>query len=270
MLSLSPQDDTEMIDIITPYVTEKLMRLSLVVETFGIEHPFVDTIDYAEGGARPFAIYLITEVIKRGGVVRGKSAILVLLETLKHYYIHDIERGEKIDAIIAKRIATSASAGHAQVGVKTYSPIQEHKTVFICSRRDATSYFCAVAIAQNLRANDYDVFMDTELHVEAIFRQIKARAHFLIIFASGTADDFDWENDMMRRQIEHAIAIERNIIPLIIDNFEYDTRTKKHFQGTLASVPWINPISIPYNYFDGAMERLRENLQQQFRLLLNS
>src|SRR5678816_2895082 len=94
-------------------------------------------------------------------------------------------------------------------------------TVFISYRR-AVSSFIARAVFLDLRAHEYDVFMDVESidagHFETILmNQIAARAHFVLILTPGTLDRVNEPGDILRREIEQAMDLRRNIIPVLVN-----------------------------------------------------
>ena len=137
---------------------------------------------------------------------------------------------------------------------------EEHKTVFISYRRKVAA-FIARAIFQDLREHDYDVFMDVESidsgqFDQIILNQIEARAHFLIVLTSGTVERCIEPGDWLRQEIEYAIDHQRNIVPLIINDFSFDG-TERYLTGKLSELSHYNGVDVPHTYFDAAMERLR-------------
>jgi tetratricopeptide (TPR) repeat protein len=143
---------------------------------------------------------------------------------------------------------------------------EEHKTVFISYRRSAAG-FIARAIFLDLRANGYDVFMDVETmdsgqFERIIFNQVEARAHFLVILTPGTVERYANLDDLMRREIEYAMEKQRNIVPLLANNFSF-TEAQPYLTGKLADLPRFNGVTIPLEYFDEAMSRLRSRFLKQ-------
>lgn len=146
------------------------------------------------------------------------------------------------------------------------------KTVFISYRRD-TSAFIARAIFQDLRANGYDVFMDVETidngpFDRIILNQIAARTHFLVILTPGSVercvhpDGSENPDDWLRREVEYAIATGRNIVPLLINNFQFQ-HAERALTGKLAALASYNAVNVPHDYFDEAMTRLRTRFLKQ-------
>ena len=137
----------------------------------------------------------------------------------------------------------------------------KEKTVFISYRREASRY-AARSIFMDLRAHGYDVFMDVEsidsgTFATVILNQIEARAHFLLILAPGTLERIHDENDWLRTEIEHAIELDRNIVPVLVNGFRFE-KALPTFTGSLAPLAGYNALTVPDGYFDSAMKKLRD------------
>lgn len=135
-------------------------------------------------------------------------------------------------------------------------------SVFISYRRDVSS-FIARAVFMDLRAHGYDVFMDVESidsgeFGRIILNQIAARAHFLLILTRGTLERCVHADDWLRREIEHAIDLQRNIIPVLVNDFRFDATELSYLTGKLAVLPSFSGLDLPHSYFDEAMDRLRK------------
>lgn len=134
------------------------------------------------------------------------------------------------------------------------------KTVFISYRR-SVSAFIARAVFQDLRYHGYDVFMDVESidagafdHV--ILNQIAARVHFLVILTPGAVERCAEPGDWLRREVEHAMDLGRNIVPLLVNNFDFRD-AEKYLTGKLTDLARYNALNLPHDYFEEAMTRLR-------------
>lgn len=134
------------------------------------------------------------------------------------------------------------------------------KTVFISYRR-TVSAFIARAVFQDLRYHGYDVFMDVE-SIDAgafdtvILNQIAARAHFLVILTPGAVERCTEPGDWLRREIEQAIDLHRNIVPVLVNNFDFRD-AEKYLTGKLTTLSRYNALHLPHDYFEEAMNRLR-------------
>jgi tetratricopeptide (TPR) repeat protein len=142
----------------------------------------------------------------------------------------------------------------------------EEKTVFISYRRE-TSKYIARAVFMDLRANGYDAFMDIESIDSGTFdtiilNQIAARAHFVVILTHDSLQKCADPNDWLRREIEHAIRLQRNIVPIMVEDFSF-SQVEAHLVGELKELPRYNALKLISEYFDEGMARLRSRYLKQ-------
>jgi tetratricopeptide (TPR) repeat protein len=136
------------------------------------------------------------------------------------------------------------------------------KTVFISYRR--TNIPWALAIFQNLTSNGYDVFFDYKAIASGDFESvilgnIAARAHFLVLLTPSALERCNQTGDWLRREIETALDNRRNIVPLMLEGFDFGTPAiSNQLTGKLADLKRYNALSIPGEYFLEAMGRLRD------------
>ena len=136
------------------------------------------------------------------------------------------------------------------------------KTVFISYRR--TNVPWALAIFQNLTQHGYDVFFDfTGLasgdFESVILENIHARAHFLVLLTPSALERCGDPADWFRREIEAALDDQRNIVPLMLEGFDFGTPAiASQLTGKLAFLKHYNALSIPPAYFFEAMGRIRD------------
>jgi tetratricopeptide (TPR) repeat protein len=134
------------------------------------------------------------------------------------------------------------------------------KTVFICYRR--THFPWAKAISQHLSGQGYDVFFDFMSLNSGDFEQlitenIKARAHFLVLLAPSGLERCCDPKDWVRREIEIALDNKRNIVPILLEGFDFGApETLKCLTGKLEKLGSYNAINIYAEYFDAAMQKL--------------
>src|SRR5262245_11740293 len=101
------------------------------------------------------------------------------------------------------------------------------KTVFISYRRSGGSGW-AIAVAQSLTHHGYAVFFDylgiaSGDFEQVIVENIKAHAHFLVLLTPSALERIDTPNDWLRREIEVALESNRNVVPLMLDGFDFST-----------------------------------------------
>ena len=135
------------------------------------------------------------------------------------------------------------------------------KTVFISYRHTNAPW--ALAIFQNLTQHGYDVFFDYDGIASGDFERvilgnITARAHFLVLLTPSALERCGDPADWLRREIETALANQRNIVPLMLEGFDFGTPSiASQLTGSLAALKGYNGLSIPPEYFMEAMDRLR-------------
>jgi tetratricopeptide (TPR) repeat protein len=144
--------------------------------------------------------------------------------------------------------------------------------VFISYRRSVT-WALARLLSRYLVDQGFDVFMDVSSlesgeFERIIFSEIAARRHFLPILAPGVVERFIHENDLMRREIEYAMELQRNIVPIIVDEFSF-TASAQFLVGKLGSLGNYNGVIVSHEFFDDAMERLRTHFLKRGRHVIH-
>src|SRR5215470_14926976 len=149
-----------------------------------------------------------------------------------------------------------APSGHAGMG-------RIEKTVFVSYRR--ADELWGLAIFQNLTQHGYDVFIDYDGiasgHFETvILENIRARAHFLVLLTPTALERCGDPKDWMRREIEAALDNRRNIVPLMLEGFDFGTPAiASQLTGKLAALKEYNGLEIPaVRFFSAQMKRLRK------------
>jgi tetratricopeptide (TPR) repeat protein len=135
------------------------------------------------------------------------------------------------------------------------------RSVFLSYRR--TNVLWALAIFQNLTQHGFDVFFDFNGIASGDFEQvilenITAAAHFVIVLTPSALERCDDPADWLRREIETALANRRNIVPLVLEGFDFaNPKIASQLTGTLAVLKNYNGLKILPEYFGEGMERLR-------------
>jgi formylglycine-generating enzyme required for sulfatase activity len=139
--------------------------------------------------------------------------------------------------------------------------MMEQKTVFISYRR-ATSKHLARSIYQDLKANGWDVFLDVDSidsgdFDKIILNQIGARAHFILLISSDSLVRCSNQGDWVLREIQEAVRLERNIVPIIEQGADI-AREMGYLPADLrAIVNKKNALDLPHSYFEEGMHKLR-------------
>ena len=148
-------------------------------------------------------------------------------------------------------------------GLEPNMPGQIEKTVFISYRR--TNFPWALAVYQNLQMHKYDVFFDFKSikggdYEQTIFQNIKGRAHFVVILTPSALERCNEPDDWLRREIELALDEKRNIVPLILEGFNFDNPAiANSLTGKMTLLRKYNGLNVPADYFQEAMARLRND-----------
>jgi hypothetical protein len=133
-------------------------------------------------------------------------------------------------------------------------------SVFISYRRATSNHF-ARAVLLDLEKYDWDVFLDVDdinagRFDDIILRELEARDNYILIMKQGSLDRIADPDDWVRREIEHALATQRNIIPVLFDGFKF-AQAEFFLTGSLKPVLGYNGITVPDDFFVEAMTRLR-------------
>ncbi len=97
--------------------------------------------------------------------------------------------------------------------------VDAEKTVFLSYRREV-SWAVAHLVRNDLMQHDFDVFMDTQNldsgeFERVILREIEMREHFLVLLEPRSFDRIADDGDWLRREIAHALARQRNVVPVL-------------------------------------------------------
>lgn len=136
------------------------------------------------------------------------------------------------------------------------------KTVFISYRRTNAPW--ALAIFQYLTQHGYDVFFDFNGIASGDFERvildnITARAHFLVLLTPSALERCHEPGDWLRREIETAMDAQRNVVPLLLEGFDFGTLAHTNqLTGRLADLRRYQALRVPSEYFVEAMGRLRD------------
>jgi TIR domain len=134
-----------------------------------------------------------------------------------------------------------------------------NKRVFVSYRRKLSEHL-ARSVNNDLIKYRFDTFVDLENldsgdFEPVILSQIEAREHFIVLLQPGSLDQIGEDGDWLRREIAHALAHRRNVVPVTADGFEF--RRDLVLPPDVAKLPDKNGVVIPPVYFDAAMEKLR-------------
>jgi hypothetical protein len=135
------------------------------------------------------------------------------------------------------------------------------KTVFLSYRR-ALSKHLARSIYQDLKQNEWDVFLDVSTldsgdFDRIILNQIAARAHFILLISPGSLERCVDAGDWVLREIEEAVRLQRNIVPIIEEGADFSREIAYLPSELHAKISKKNALPLSHFYFDAAMDALR-------------
>jgi TIR domain len=129
-------------------------------------------------------------------------------------------------------------------------------------RHQTRAGFCTLRSADlcrnnwvHLKQHGYDVFFDfmsiaSGDFERVILENIKARAHFLVLLTPSALEHCDKPADWLRREIEAALDNQRNIVPLMLEGFDFSTpKIATQLTGKLTAVARYNGLRITSDFF---------------------
>jgi tetratricopeptide (TPR) repeat protein len=122
----------------------------------------------------------------------------------------------------------------------------------------------ALAIYQTLSPYGYDCYLERrslngETFDEITFSQVKARAHFILILTPSAMAHCADPDSPLRYEIELALDMERNIIPVLFTGFNFSSPAiEQHLKDKFALLNRYQTQLIPEGFCDEAMERVHK------------
>lgn len=135
--------------------------------------------------------------------------------------------------------------------------------IFISYRR--TAYDTANLIAEKLRNAGYSVFFDIDTLTSGKFNEqllevIKGCKDFILVLPENALERCSDENDWIRREVLCAIEFKKNIIPIMLDGFNWPSILP---QG-MEELPNYQAITaVNHEFFDMAVNRMKGYLKSK-------
>ena len=85
-----------------------------------------------------------------------------------------------------------------------------------------------------------------------IYQSIEESKNFVLVLPANALDRCNEEGDWLRLEIEHAIAKEKNIIPVMMPGFFWP----KELPDSLMTLPNYNGVQLSRDYFDASITRI--------------
>jgi len=133
----------------------------------------------------------------------------------------------------------------------TSTPIRQKNLVFISYRRDQGSEVARI-VQTEMGRRGISCFLDVEnLGAEhfgnRLLNEIEAAPNFILILSPGSLDRCTHPEDWLRKEVAHALKTKRNIIPLVLNNFQFpDSDT---LPDNMKGVERHNGVSYSHNIF---------------------
>lgn len=131
--------------------------------------------------------------------------------------------------------------------------------IFISYRRE-NGHLMAQLFYHRLIADGYKVFMDVEdlgpgTFDERLYHEIEQCTDFILILPPNALDRCQNPKDWVRMEIEHALNYDKNIIPILMQGFEYPNNLPESIQR----VAKYNGLEAPPpRYYDALYSKLKE------------
>lgn len=125
------------------------------------------------------------------------------------------------------------------------------RIVFISYRRTNAPW--ALAIYQYLNQHGYDAFIDFQGIASGgfervILENIRARAHFLVLLTPSALEHCGDPKDWLRREIETALESRRNVVPVMLDGFDFEAPSNaSRLTGQLSALKDYNALRVTHS-----------------------
>lgn len=139
--------------------------------------------------------------------------------------------------------------------------------VFISYRRNGGEHTAKI-IRDRLCELGYEVFYDVESlrsgnFNEKLYSVIDECKDFVLILSPGALDRCVNEDDWVRKEVEHAISKNKNIVPVMLRDFSFGCPLPK----SMESLPYLNAIEANSQFFDAFIEKLQQFLKSRPSLM---
>jgi membrane-associated phospholipid phosphatase len=138
------------------------------------------------------------------------------------------------------------------------------KTVFISYRRERGSRLARV-VQMELERRSFSCFLDVddlgaEHFDDRLLREIENAPNTVLVLAPGSLDRCRQPGDWLRREVEHALEHNRNVVPLLADGFQFPAEDE--LPPKLRNLPRLNGVIYSHDYFIAAFDKLEGFLKR--------
>lgn len=135
--------------------------------------------------------------------------------------------------------------------------------IFISYRRDGAESL-AQLLYTSFTNKGYQVFLDVESlrsgkFNKQLYQQIDECKDVIVVLPPNGLDRCQNPDDWFRLEIEHAIMKRKNIIPIMMRNFEFP----KYLPPSIASLPDYHGVSASMEFFDAVLKKIESYLDSK-------
>ena len=128
--------------------------------------------------------------------------------------------------------------------------------IFISYRREG-GYAMARLLYEIFNHSGLSAFLDLEelragQFNNKLYEAIEKANNFILVLPKNGLDRCSMERDWVRLEIEHAIRLKKNIIPVMMTGFTFPETLPE----SLASLPYFNGVQASREYFDAAVSKI--------------
>ena len=132
------------------------------------------------------------------------------------------------------------------------------KSIFLSYRREKGSKMARI-VQSEIEKRGYPVFLDVDdlgpnQFDHKLLTQIELAPNFVLILAPGSLDRCLEKDDWLFKEIAHAIKSKSNIVPVMIDSFEYPA--KEGLPDEIKELIRHNSVIYSHEYFEATFNKL--------------
>ena len=129
--------------------------------------------------------------------------------------------------------------------------------IFICYRREGGSEMARL-VHESLRQRGFKVFMDVEelksgQFNESLLLEIEAATDVIVILTPASLDRCFQEGDWLRWEVGHAIACEKNVVPVMVRGFAWPSQP---LPDDLKRLPYYQGVEPSHDLFEASIDKL--------------
>lgn len=145
---------------------------------------------------------------------------------------------------------------------KTPQAVSAGKLIFLSYRREKGSKMARI-VQSEIEKRGYPVFLDVDdlgpnPFDEKLLLQIERAPNFVLILAPGSLDRCAEKDDWLRKEIAHAIISQSNIVPVMIDDFQYPPQ--ESLPADIKELVRHNSVIYSHDYFEATFNKLEKFL----------